>query len=132
MFQLKPPEGTYVFQDDHRFPMPVHIWRNYFLCFNLAQNFRAQKDPAFKALLQRAGVGILTDNDKEVLKSRTGLIPPGDTIRLRARRKDVKRFNQENVFVINSKRKFEAEYYVLRQREWKFDPHHAFAWEEEK
>jgi hypothetical protein len=44
MFQLKPPEGRYIFEDDSNFPMPVHVWRNHFLSFSLTHNFRAEVD----------------------------------------------------------------------------------------
>ena len=67
LFQLQPPEGRYVFQDDIRFPTPLHLWREHFLCFSLTHNFRAEKDPAYIAFLQRARVGELVLADFKLL-----------------------------------------------------------------
>ena len=132
MFQLQPPEGRYVFQDDDRFPMPVHVWRNHFLSFSLSHNFRAEVDAAFTAMLQRVRVGRMTVSDIACLRGRVGLQPPDEAVRLRARRKDVKRYNKSKLAKLPGKEKLEAEDYILRGGVWKPDPKHYFAPENEE
>lgn len=132
LFQLQPPEGFYVFHDDDRFPMPLHIWRSHFLCFCLTHNFRAQRDPAFTGLLQHIRLGLLSAGDIDLLQGRVGLTPPRHASRLRARRKDVRRYNMEALKTLPATTKLEAVDFVLRSVAWEPDPTHSFAWDDEE
>ena len=76
---------------------------------------------------------VVTPTEPEpFLDSSLGVRPPKKASRLRARRKDVIAYNKSVLGTLRSVTRLEAVDYVLRQKVWKPDPKHLFAWEDEE
>ncbi|XP_062577044.1 uncharacterized protein LOC134238944 [Saccostrea cucullata] len=68
MLQLKPVCGSYIFQQTSM--IPFDLWKTLFKVKFLTQNFRQSEDSVYASLLNRARVGIITDEDIKLLNGR--------------------------------------------------------------
>jgi hypothetical protein len=75
MLQLKPVCGSYIFQQTSM--VPFDLWKTLFKVKFLTQNLRQSEDNVYASLLNRARVGIITDEDIKLLNSRKKKLKSG-------------------------------------------------------
>ena len=82
LFQLQPVMQKYIFMDNNTNygPLATNLWKEYFTMFELTEIMRQKDDEEFAMLLNRLRQGHHTQNDIDILQSRT--ISQEDSYRL--------------------------------------------------
>lgn len=87
----------------------TNAWKQgLFRSINLVKNFRQSNDTEFRALLNNARLGIITENDEKLLKSRVCTkadLERNDITRIFSRKVDVKKRNTEQLNLIKSRKR---------------------------
>jgi hypothetical protein len=110
-FQLRPIRGKYAFHN-------TLLWNNFACCF-LTQNMRQSKDVRYAALLNRARIGMMMDEDIVLLKTR--LInrvseDVTDSLRICPKLAEVNEYNNERQnSLVSHAYTFAAEHYFSSQ-----------------
>lgn len=70
---------------------------------NLKENFRQDSDKTFRDLLYNLRFGLLTDSDKELLKSRVSKDIPKKTLHLVSSNRQANEINKRNIDILNER-----------------------------
>ena len=105
IMQIKPVQGTPVFEEIHKNPqLSLHqsidnLWRN-FSVIMLKTNHRQGKDRDYANILNRVRVGQWTDDDEKVLKQRVRAFDdsiPADALIVAGSNADVNKYNTDRL-----------------------------------
>jgi hypothetical protein len=107
LLQLKPVQGTWIFDQPKCYSHQVHIWRQ-FEFYQLEINQRQLKDPIFSSFLGRIRKGEQTADDVQLLNSRlfeslNDTTPFDGAIRLMSRKESTEIYNNERLIDLKTK-----------------------------